>query len=144
MDGIVTDEPVAIVALQSPAFADPHHSLSTEIFVDIDGDKYLANISECYPDASLSAPTSSSRKVAKTEPGTSASQSPPPIPHSLGCDLSIPTEKAMSKDDPSEYEYQVQLISQKEVDASAGLSVGDDGAERWGQKFVRVPADQLQ
>jgi len=63
------------------------------VFVDIDGDKYLATIVNTIPPASL------------------ASTSNDPLsPHAFASDLNMAEDELNKVDDPMEYSYNVRLI----------------------------------
>lgn len=62
-----------------------------------------------------------------------------PPPHSIGCDLGISPEDAVSKDDPSEYRYGVRLITQADIDDNVDVRHVREGEDM----YLEVEADQL-
>ncbi|WRT64827.1 uncharacterized protein IL334_001763 [Kwoniella shivajii] len=115
-----------------------------KVFVDVDGDKYLARIVKTFPPRSLQATSSSPFK-------------PSPIGlHPYATDLSLPIEEVDEKDDPMRYFYNVRLIEEGGPEGIAadyasanGQSNGpydeeDDGkGEKWMGSTMEVQADKI-
>ncbi|WWC59314.1 uncharacterized protein I303_101865 [Kwoniella dejecticola CBS 10117] len=115
-----------------------------KVFVDVDGDKYLARIVKTFPPRSL-ATTSSPAHPTK------------PILHPYATDLSLPLEEVNEKDDPSKYFYNVRLIEEgypegiaAEYASANGQSNGpydeeeEDGkGEKWMGSTMEVQCDKI-
>ncbi|WWC67890.1 uncharacterized protein I206_101808 [Kwoniella pini CBS 10737] len=115
-----------------------------KVFVDVDGDKYLARIVKTFPPRSL-ATTSSLSNPTK------------PILHPYATDLTLPLEEVNEKDDPSKYFYNVRLIEEgypegiaAEYASANGQSNGpydeeeEDGkGEKWMGSTMEVQCDKI-
>ncbi|OCF37381.1 hypothetical protein I316_00502 [Kwoniella heveanensis BCC8398] len=116
-----------------------------KVFVDVDGDKYLARIVKTFPPRSL-LPSSSPYKPAPTATNTL---------HPYAKDLSLPIEEVNEKDDPMRYFYNVRLIEEGATEGIAadyasntGLSNGhddeeDEKGEKWQASTMEVQADKI-
>ncbi|KAK8847357.1 hypothetical protein IAR55_005214 [Kwoniella newhampshirensis] len=115
-----------------------------KVFVDVDGDKYLARIVKTFPPRSLTANSSSPFRPTA------------PIYHPFAADLSRPIEEVNEKDDPMRYFYNVRLIEEgaaegiaAEYASATGMSNGhddeeDDGkGEKWQASTMEVQADKI-
>ena len=134
-----------------------------EIFVDVEGDKYLARIVRTFPPKALTAKLAAGAYPLK--PGISAEHDQ----HPLAVDLDMDTESVEEVDDPMAYFYNVRLITETDpedegvkVDYASstgqdavigdgnGTSSKGDGDEeeaeaeaKWGGSVMEVKADQL-
>ncbi|WVF69958.1 hypothetical protein IAT40_004743 [Kwoniella sp. CBS 6097] len=116
-----------------------------KVFVDVDGDKYLARIVKTFPPRSL-LPTSSPYKPSLATTTTL---------HPYATDLSLPIEEVNEKDDPMRYFYNVRLIEEGAAEGIAadyasntGLSNGhddeeDEKGEKWQASTMEVQADKI-
>ena len=102
---------------------------STEVFIDVQGDKFSARVMHAFPPKSSSevlalnnAPSSSSpslkRKRAPSVSDATSSLSPTPdvdsIPiHVVGGNLNISLDESISQDDPTKYFYKVQILEEE-------------------------------
>ena len=112
------------------------------VFVDVEGDKYLARIVKTFPPRSLAASTSAS-PISKFPV-------PPPY-HPYAADLALPLEEVNEKDDPMGYFYNVQLIEENSALATAthftnGHANGDlqEEEEKWEGSTMEVQADKIR
>ncbi|WVQ97999.1 hypothetical protein IAU59_005119 [Kwoniella sp. CBS 9459] len=117
-----------------------------KVFVDVDGDKYLARIVKTFPPRSL-LPTSSPYKPSPYTETTTL--------HPYATDLSSPIEDVNEKDDPMRYFYNVRLIEEGAAEGIAadyasntGLSNGhdeeeDEKGEKWQASTMEVQADKI-
>ncbi|WWD21446.1 hypothetical protein CI109_105931 [Kwoniella shandongensis] len=115
-----------------------------KVFVDVDGDKYLARIVKTFPPRSLTANSSSPFRPTA------------PVYHPFATDLTLPIEEVNEKDDPMRYFYNVRLIEEGAAEGIAaeyasanGMSNGhdeeeDDGVgEKWQASTMEVQADKI-
>ncbi|SCZ87519.1 BZ3500_MvSof-1268-A1-R1_Chr2-2g04985 [Microbotryum saponariae] len=122
-----------------------------KVFVDLGGDKYYARISSVFPpvairnlareEASLAAIESKDKGKADEDEEVAESVRSSSIPaadaledftsysHTIGTDLHVSTEEALTRDDPDEYLYTVQLM---------------DEEHRFEGSFMEVKAKQLR
>lgn len=121
-----------------------------EIFVDVEGDKYLARIVRTFPPKSLTSRT----KAFDLKPGAS-----PNAMHPLAVDLNLENEVVDENDDPMSYFYNVRLItgdvdenntaaleyasSSNGVNGPNGQMDVDEGEEKWQGSVMEVKADKL-
>lgn len=108
------------------------------VFVDVEGEKYLARIIKTFPPHSL-ASTSSAEPVQ---------------PHEKACaaELSMTHEEVDEIDDPTKYLYNVRLIEKGsegdlpvEFAQNSGSSASSDEREgSWGGSTMEVKADQIR
>ncbi|OCF58877.1 hypothetical protein L486_03368 [Kwoniella mangroviensis CBS 10435] len=117
-----------------------------KVFVDVDGDKYLARIVKTFPPRSLATTSSSSSPFKPAQP----------ILHPYATDLSLPLEEVNEKDDPSKYFYNVRLIEEgypegiaAEYTSANGQSNGPDDEEedgkgdKWMGSTMEVQCDKI-
>jgi bromodomain adjacent to zinc finger domain protein 1A len=103
-----------------------------EIFVDVDGDKYLARIVRTFPPKSASSSTPSKY-----------SRSAGPY-HVLASDLDVANEDILRIDDPMGYFYNVRLIEgEQSPDEANGHVEGEDEPEKWEGSVMEVQADKI-
>ena len=109
---------------------------STEVFVDVSGDKYLARIVKTFPPRTMS-----SSITASPVQFTSAV----PVAHPFATDLSLTAEELEETDDPMRYFYNVRLIEEGAMEgAENGLANGhaEDG-EKWEGSVMEVQANKI-
>ncbi|WWC86969.1 uncharacterized protein L201_001850 [Kwoniella dendrophila CBS 6074] len=113
-----------------------------KVFVDVDGDKYLARIVKTFPPRSLNTTTTPTTQ---------------PILHPYATDLSLSLEEVNEKDDPSKYFYNVRLIEEgypegiaAEYASANGQSNGpydedeEDGkGEKWTGSTMEVQCNKI-
>jgi hypothetical protein len=102
---------------------------STELYVEVGGEKLLCNIIQVIPPTGAA---STSKRANGKEPASStssrrasaASPSGLPVhwPHALGLDISISAEDAIERDDPAQYEYVVQLITAEDLQRNPSVT----------------------
>ena len=114
------------------------HTDTSEIFVDVDGDKYLAKVIKTFPPRSLSAPPSPYAAITATVNGHGPV---PAIPHPLAMDLNLPLEEVIEKDDPMRYIYNVRLIEEGAVE---GVAETLAESEKWQASTMEVQADKIR
>jgi hypothetical protein len=78
-----------------------------EIFVDVEGDKYLARIIRTFPPKSLLAKLSSPKSPYALKPGIEPTEM-----HPLAVDLNMENDVVEEVDDPMAYFYNVRLITE--------------------------------
>jgi hypothetical protein len=107
-------------------------SCSTEVFVELNGDQYIANIAEvvCPPTASTS---SKGKKTA------AALQEP----HAIAMDSTLSQEDADSMDDWTQYRYRVQLISPADMERNKPKFIKEDSRDLWGKQIIEVDAEAI-
>ena len=105
---------------------------STEVFVELNGDHYIANIAEvvCPPTASTSS------KGKKMAAGLQE-------PHAIAMDSTLSQEDADSMDDWTQYHYRVQLISPADLERNKPKFIKEDSRDLWGDRIVEVDADAI-
>ncbi|OWZ33000.1 hypothetical protein J007_05493 [Cryptococcus neoformans] len=89
-----------------------------KVFVDVQGDKYLARVIKTVP------PSPSLTLVPSTSNGLTLET------HPLAIDLNLPSEEVLEKDDPGQYIYIVKLVED---------DVEDDGQEN----ALQITADRI-
>ncbi|KAI0053291.1 chromatin remodeling complex protein [Auriscalpium vulgare] len=86
-----------------------------KIYVDIQGDKFLARVVEVFPPR-----VNSSMAVDDHRPVASTSALPPPNAsrpvHMIGGDLKVPAKEVNAADDPVKYLYKVQILEEEKSD----------------------------
>nr|XP_019047247.1 hypothetical protein I302_03855 [Kwoniella bestiolae CBS 10118]OCF26177.1 hypothetical protein I302_03855 [Kwoniella bestiolae CBS 10118] len=103
-----------------------------KVFVDVDGDKYLARIVKTFPPRSLATSTSSS-------PFKPSYLTAPSL-HPYATDLSLSLEEVNEKDDPSKYFYNVRLIEE----GNGPDDEEEDGkGEKWMGSTMEVQCDKI-
>ena len=110
------------------------------VFVDVEGDKYLARIVKTFPPRSLAASTSSSPISKFTTP---------PRYHPFAAELNLTIEEANEKDDPMGYFYNVQLIEAEPMPGANGHGQANGHAngeaeEQWQGSTMEVQADKIR
>ncbi|RXK37512.1 hypothetical protein M231_05233 [Tremella mesenterica] len=117
-----------------------------KVFVDVEGDKYLARIVKTFPPRSLpSAPPSPVRNLGSS-----------PLPyHPFAADLTVSLEEVNQQDDPMKYFYSVRLIQEgtsqgistahSSNDANGHSNGGEDDGrgEKWASSVMEVQADKI-
>src|ERR1700733_440686 len=100
----------------------------SEVFVDVDGEKYYARIIKLPPPK---GPTNGS---APTVNGANVE------PHSIGIDLRVPQEDALARDDPMGYLYTVRLVEESEQENAEGNlpRQNDSDTEKWTGSEIEV------
>lgn len=105
-------------------------SLTAEIFVDVQGDKYLARVVHTFPPKNLQPPEGAAPY------------------HSYATDLSMSNEEVVKLDDPMKYFYQVRLIEEggdTTNDLDGDNLSGDEGkGEKWQGSVMEVQADKIR
>jgi len=98
-----------------------------EVFVDVQGDKYLARVVRTFPPKNLQPPSDGN------------------IFHPYATDLSMSNEDVIKADDPMKYFYQVRLIEEG-GDGEGGDDSGDEvkGDEKWEGSVMEVQADKIR
>ncbi|GMK57836.1 hypothetical protein CspeluHIS016_0406700 [Cutaneotrichosporon spelunceum] len=96
-----------------------------KVFVDVQGDKYLARVVKTFPPKDLKPP-----------PGGS------PF-HPYAMDLNMEPEDVIEVDDPMKYFYQVRLIEEGGEGEHAGSPQENEGDEKWGGSVMEVQADKI-
>ncbi|ORX38861.1 hypothetical protein BD324DRAFT_648971 [Kockovaella imperatae] len=109
------------------------------VFVDVEGDKYLARIVKTFPPRSLAASTSSSP--------VSSLKSLPRY-HPYAADLNLSLEEANEKDDPMAYFYNVRLLEEgaptdHDQAQTKQHTNSDDAEEQWQGSTMEVRADKI-
>jgi hypothetical protein len=130
------------------AVAFPVHltDILSEIFVDVEGDKYLARIVKTFPPKNLPQPPSSPPPFLGDE------QPLPIVLHPLGMDLEVPLEEINDKDNPMGYFYNVRLIEEGVEERQANYNGSVNGAAsngsepnaKWEGSVMEVKADKLR
>jgi hypothetical protein len=97
------------------------------VFVDVQGDKYLARVVKTFPPKDLKPP-----------PGGSAF-------HPYAMDLNMDPQDVVKLDDPMKYFYQVRLIEEGGEGEHDGRSSPQhkEGDEKWGGSVMEVQADKI-
>ena len=115
----------------------------SEVFVDVQGDKYLARIVKTFPPRSLSSCTTASPVSSFAGPAKPPAQ----VFHPFATDLSLSAEELQEKDDPMRYFYNVRLIEEGASEGTAahnGMSNGHDrNGEKWEGSVMEVQADKI-
>ncbi|KAL7419030.1 hypothetical protein Q5752_006715 [Cryptotrichosporon argae] len=114
---------------QSLPVTDP--SLTAEVFVDVQGDKYLARVVRTFPPKNLVPPPSATLPT-----------------HPYATDLAMPNDEVVERDDPMKYFYNVRLIEEGAeegivADYEANGNGDDAGGERWMGSIMEVQADKI-
>lgn len=110
-----------------------------EVFVDVQGDKYLARIVKTFPPRSLASSPLRNRKI-KSE---SESHLPVLEYHTLGADLSLEPEEVVEQDDPMKYFYSARLIVEGAGEGDKGGDEDGSGEEFEGS-VMEVQADKIR
>jgi hypothetical protein len=100
-----------------------------EVFVDVQGDKYLARIVHTFPPKNLQPPPGGSNR------------------HPYAIDLSMSNEEVIKVDDPMKYFYQVRLIEEGGEAADGGDGDSEEEAvkgEKWEGSVMEVQADKIR
>lgn len=114
------------------------------VFVDVEGDKYLAKIVKTFPPKTL---TSKPRQSLAPN-GTSS-----PSPHMHASDFNLTNEEVLKKDDPMKYFYNVRLIEEGAEEGNvaeyrsasgSGAGVEEGEGESWGGSTMEVQADKIR
>ncbi|ORY30989.1 hypothetical protein BCR39DRAFT_100098 [Naematelia encephala] len=112
-----------------------------KVFVDVQGDKYLARIVKIFPPKNLIPPIHHH-----------LSPSPPLRVHPYAVDLSLEPEEVIERDDPMKYFYIVRLIEEGAEEGVAaeyassgqnGIEDADGEGEKWEGSTMEVQADKL-
>lgn len=96
-----------------------------EVFVDVQGDKYLARVVKTFPPKDLRPP-----------PGGSAF-------HPYAMDLNMDPDDVIEVDDPMTYFYQVRLIEEGGEGEGDGSPQENEGDEKWSSSVMEVQADKI-
>lgn len=100
---------------------------AAEIFVDVQGDKYLARVVRTFPPKDLVLPANASSRY-----------------HPYATDLDLDPEVVVERDDPMKYFYQVRLIEEG-GDTSAPTSPTEEGkGEEFQGSVMEVQADKIR
>ncbi|RPD82643.1 chromatin remodeling complex protein [Lentinus tigrinus ALCF2SS1-7] len=83
-----------------------------KVYVDIQGEKYLARVVLVYP-PKTSAPAQSPAPVASTSTASSPLSDAPMAIHRLAEDLKVSVKDSIAMDDPAKYVYQVQVLEEE-------------------------------
>ena len=115
-----------------------------EVFVDVQGDKYLARIVKTFPPRTLSTGTTSSPSRSLG----SLPHPPGPLYHSLATDLNLSNEELQKKDDAMRYIYNVRLIEEGvaegvALDQTAATVEHDGNGEKWEGSVMEIQADKI-
>jgi len=102
-------------------------NIRLEVFVDVQGDKYLARIVKTFPPRSLA----SSPLKART------SDIPTLEYHPLAANLSLDNEDVLEVDDPMKYFYSARLIVE-------GAELERGGGEEFEGSVMEVQADKIR
>lgn len=106
-----------------------------KVFVDVDGDKYLARVVRTFPPKNLVPPEAGGWF------------------HPYATDLSMPNDEVTARDDPMKYFYQVRLIEEGGEGvtteyASTNGTGNDEEENRKGEKWLgsvmEVQADKIR
>lgn len=97
----------------------------TEIFVDVQGDKYLARVVKTFPPKDLRPPSGGSAY------------------HPYATDLNMENDDVIEWDDPMKYFYQVRLIEEGGEGEHAGSDNEDEKGEKWEGSVMEVQADKI-
>ena len=92
------------------------------IFVDLQGDRYPARISQVFP------PKSQFQSYHPTSVGSSLQFDVPGQLHAIGSNLKIPFGQIFEQDDPLKYFYKVQILDEDRTPMkgdSVGSSIND-------------------
>ncbi|KAI0068477.1 hypothetical protein BV25DRAFT_1793071 [Artomyces pyxidatus] len=88
-----------------------------KIYVDIQGDKFLARVVEVYPPRANSLASSAKVESLDQHPVASTSSLLPKNnvrpPHLIGGDLKLPAKDVNAADDPAKYLYKVQILDEE-------------------------------
>ncbi|CAK9782707.1 hypothetical protein CC85DRAFT_92470 [Cutaneotrichosporon oleaginosum] len=96
-----------------------------KVFVDVQGDKYLARVVKTFPPKDLNPP-----------PGGSPC-------HPYAMDLNLEPDDVIELDDPMKYFYQVRLIEEGGEGDRNGSPHEREGDEKWGGSVMEVQADKI-
>ena len=106
----------------------------TEVFVDIQNEKYYARIIKVFPPKTLTNGASPSKETQLVEP------------HSIGINLRVSFDESLLRDDPMAYFYAVRLI--EETDPTSGETKGDVDddleSEKWAGSEMEVKANAMR
>ncbi|KAI0036698.1 chromatin remodeling complex protein [Vararia minispora EC-137] len=88
-----------------------------KIYVDIQGQKFLARVVEVYPPR-VSSKNSVNGTTTNQTPGASSSNGAPELHgrmpvHAIGGDLKVPAKEINATDDPTKYLYKVQILEEE-------------------------------
>ncbi|TFY79366.1 hypothetical protein EWM64_g4644 [Hericium alpestre] len=110
-----------------------------KIYVDIQGDKFLARIVEVFP------PRSTPTKVEPPEEQPVASSSSAvikstPLPvHAIGGDLKVPAKEVNAADDPRKYYYRVQILEEERPEGRDKLAASvKEARAKYSGSFMEV------
>lgn len=108
--------------------------IPTEVFVDVEGEKYYARITKVTMPQHL------------TNGSSSSSDGKYSAPHTIGVDLSLPIDEAVAQDDPMAYVYGVRMIEDADHSPPEGteLSMNSNTAERMSTNEREVTATGLR
>ncbi|EIW64756.1 chromatin remodeling complex protein [Trametes versicolor FP-101664 SS1] len=85
-----------------------------KIYVDIQGEKYLARIIQVFPPKSNLPLKSSPGPVASTSSSPLSDEPMPPITiHKVAEDLKVPVKDSIAMDNPAKYTYKVQILDEE-------------------------------
>ncbi len=109
-------------------------TVSTEVFIDIQNEKYFARIIKVFPPKTLTNGTSPSKEALLVEP------------HSIGINLRVSFDESVLRDDPMGYFYAVRMI--EGTDPASGECKGevDDDleSEKWAGSEMEVKANAMR
>ncbi|KAI0321703.1 chromatin remodeling complex protein [Amylostereum chailletii] len=112
-----------------------------KIYVDIQGNKFLARVVEVYPPKVPSpAPVGGSETpIASTSSLPSPSKSAPSPIHGIGGDLKVPAKEVNAMDDPTGYLYKVQILEEEKPEGRDKLAASTREARaKWNGSLMEV------
>lgn len=101
--------------------------MSTEVFVDVQGDKYLARVVRTFPPKDLVLPEGASSPY-----------------HPYATDLDLEPEVVVERDDPMKYFYQVRLIEEGGDDEAQPSDTEEGKGEEFQGSVMEVQADKIR
>ncbi|KAI0639320.1 chromatin remodeling complex protein [Trametes polyzona] len=115
-----------------------------KVYVDIQGEKYLARIIQVFP------PKSNAPMKPNPVPVASTSSSPlsdePTVIHKVAEDLKIPVKDSIAMDDPAKYIYKAQIL-EEERQPGYGKADKSKGKEtnrgQWGGQLLDVDCSKM-
>ncbi|THH20227.1 hypothetical protein EW146_g1101 [Bondarzewia mesenterica] len=120
-----------------------------KVYIDIQGDKFLARVLEVYPPRSSSIlslvnPESNDGPVASSSSRPPIVKSSPGLPHRIYGDLKIPAAEVNAADDPAKYYYKVQILEEEKPEGrdKHGASAKEARA-RYSGSYLEVQCSQM-
>ncbi|KAA1468659.1 hypothetical protein DENSPDRAFT_857445 [Dentipellis sp. KUC8613] len=113
-----------------------------KVYVDIQGDKFLARIVEVFPPRTNATSSPMKTEAADQSPVASSSNhvKSGPLPlHVIGGNLKIPVKEANAADDPNKYYYRLQILEEDRPEGRDKLAASvKEARAKWSGSLMEV------